>query len=220
MGDVARSNYGYYDFDQLFNMASHALFAAGVGDIAVSKKLLVQVAKKSAYCKCPHPYGKAKWGVAIVFSATAEYFCGRRQRAWTIVKGLPLDSPAPIRRLGEAVRIFFQGTGAWSDDVSALISAVPSEYTGVSRTLQACLKYWASRQIECSAPKVALTPAERRVLMDLEDGESPKDIAARTGRSVHTIRTLIQRATHKLGCQGRQEALATARRSGVLTARL
>lgn len=217
MEDLASSDYGYYDFDRLFNMASHALFAAGAGDIPLSRKLLATIAQRSNQCKCPHPYGKAKWGVATVFSATAEYFGGRRQRARAFLKALPLNSPGPVLLLAEVLSLFFQRDGDWSDDVSSLIGSISREYTGVARTLEVSLKYWAALHAERAGAIVALTPAERRVLMDLDDGESPKEIAARTGRSVHTVRTLIQRAMQKLGCQGRHEALATARRTGVFT---
>lgn len=66
------------------------------------------------------------------------------------------------------------------------------------------------------AERAPLTPAEIDVLRTLDGGHSPKEIAAFSGRSVHTVRTLIQRATEKLGCSGRQESLATARRMGLL----
>jgi DNA-binding CsgD family transcriptional regulator len=79
------------------------------------------------------------------------------------------------------------------------------------------MKHWASLRHDREGAKVALTPAERQVLIDLEAGDQPKEIAARTGRSVHTVRTLIQRAIQKLGCGGRTEALAVARRSGMFT---
>ena len=45
----------------------------------------------------------------------------------------------------------------------------------------------------------------------LDTGQTPKEIAADLGRSVHTIRTLIQRVIGKLECSGRQEALAILR---------
>ncbi len=217
MGDLVSNNYGYYDFDQLFNMASHALFAAACDDISASRKLLVAAAEKSRHCKVPHAYAKAKWGVATVFCATAEYLNGRRQRAGELLKTLPMDSPASVMRLSETLNVFLQGGSDWNDDVSTLVKSVAGGYTGAARTLEACMKYWAALHGVGARPSGALTPAERRVLFDLEAGESPKEIAARTGRSIHTIRTLIQRSIQKLGCQGRHEALAMARRSGVFT---
>jgi DNA-binding CsgD family transcriptional regulator len=55
------------------------------------------------------------------------------------------------------------------------------------------------------------------MLLALEAGYSPKEIAAQTRRSMHTVRTLIQRAVQRLECNGRQEALAEARRLGFLS---
>ncbi len=215
MSDLTLSNYGYYDFDQIFNMASHALFSAGSGDMSTSKKLLVEFDRKRKLCKCPHLYSKTKRGVAYVFSAVAEYFCGRRNRALSILKELPPDSPAAIRSLGKAVSMFVQADVALNDETLSLIGRVSGPYTGVARTLRSCLDYWVASRIEFEGVAVALTRAERGVLIDLEGGESPKEIAARTGRSIHTVRTLIQRATQKLGARGRHGALATARRCGL-----
>jgi DNA-binding CsgD family transcriptional regulator len=62
----------------------------------------------------------------------------------------------------------------------------------------------------------ALTPAELGVMRALDQGQSTKEIAACSGRSLYTVRTLVQRATAKLGCSGRQEALAALRRRGFL----
>jgi DNA-binding CsgD family transcriptional regulator len=59
-----------------------------------------------------------------------------------------------------------------------------------------------------------LTPAERDILALLAQGASSKEIAARTGRSAHTIDTHIRSICRKLECSGRREAVALAIRSG------
>lgn len=64
--------------------------------------------------------------------------------------------------------------------------------------------------------RISLTPAEIDVFRALDKGRTPKEIAALSGRSVHTVRTLIQRGTEKLGCRGRQETLAMVRGMGLL----
>ena len=63
---------------------------------------------------------------------------------------------------------------------------------------------------------VVLTPAEVRVIRDLAAGLTPKQIAADMGRSVYTVQTHIQNVIDKFGCHGRAEAIAAARRSGLL----
>ena len=51
---------------------------------------------------------------------------------------------------------------------------------------------------------------------DLAAGLTPKHIAAEMGRSVYTVQTHIQNVIDKFGCHGRAEALAAARRIGLL----
>jgi DNA-binding NarL/FixJ family response regulator len=55
------------------------------------------------------------------------------------------------------------------------------------------------------------------VLRDLAAGLTPKQIAAEMGRSVFTVQTHIQNVIDKFGCHGRAEAIAAARRSGLLS---
>jgi len=67
------------------------------------------------------------------------------------------------------------------------------------------------------ATTVVLTPQELRVVRDLAAGLTPKQIAAEMGRSVFTVQTHIQNVIDKFGCHGRAEAIAVARRSGLLS---
>ena len=64
---------------------------------------------------------------------------------------------------------------------------------------------------------VVLTPQELRVIRDLAAGLTPKQIAAETGRSIYTVQTHIQNVIDKFGCSGRAEAIAAARRTGLLS---
>jgi ATP/maltotriose-dependent transcriptional regulator MalT len=76
-----------------------------------------------------------------------------------------------------------------------------------------------AKQLEESrepATTIALTPAELRVIRDLAAGLTPKQIAAEMGRSVYTVQTHIQNVIDKFGCHGRAEAIAAARRGGLL----
>ena len=65
-----------------------------------------------------------------------------------------------------------------------------------------------------------LTPAEVRVLRALSLGLAPREIAAESGRSIGTVRVHIANAIAKLRCSGRREALAEARRRGLLSEEL
>jgi DNA-binding CsgD family transcriptional regulator len=63
---------------------------------------------------------------------------------------------------------------------------------------------------------VALTPRQRQVLGLLADGVPAKKIAARLGVSEATVRTYIRLVLRELGAHSQLEAVAKARRSGVL----
>lgn len=60
------------------------------------------------------------------------------------------------------------------------------------------------------APAVALSPAEREVVALLAQGLAPKEIAARRGTSVATVRTQIKRAKRSAGARTLDELVATA----------
>jgi DNA-binding NarL/FixJ family response regulator len=67
-----------------------------------------------------------------------------------------------------------------------------------------------------SEESIKLTPSELRILRLLAAGMAPKDVATEMGRSVFTVQTHIQNLIEKLGAHGRAEAIATARRIGLL----
>ena len=75
----------------------------------------------------------------------------------------------------------------------------------------------ANAQAE-GTPSVALTPSELNILRLLADGLIPKEIAARSGRSIYTVRVHIANVIPKLGCHGRSDALRKAKQMGLLSA--
>jgi DNA-binding CsgD family transcriptional regulator len=66
------------------------------------------------------------------------------------------------------------------------------------------------------APELRLTAAERRVLGHVALGTPPEVIAREHGRSIHTVRNQIKAAIRKLGASGSIEAVARAKRLGLL----
>lgn len=67
-----------------------------------------------------------------------------------------------------------------------------------------------------SAPAVALTPREVDVLALAGTGLSNAQIGALLGLRVHTVKGYLKAATAKLGATSRLDAVARARRAGVL----
>ena len=66
------------------------------------------------------------------------------------------------------------------------------------------------------ALEAVLTPRELEVLRLIADGYSTRQIADQLGLAVATVRNHVQRILHALGAHSRLEALAIARRDGVL----
>jgi DNA-binding CsgD family transcriptional regulator len=64
--------------------------------------------------------------------------------------------------------------------------------------------------------RVSLTPTELRILEMLALGRSTKEIAGLVGRSARTVDNHVSSILRKLQAQGRGEAVARARRSGLL----
>ena len=61
-----------------------------------------------------------------------------------------------------------------------------------------------------------LSPRQRQVLDLLADGLGPSAIARRLGLSVPTVRNHVSAVLRRLGCHSQLEAVAIARRRGLL----
>lgn len=153
---------------------------------------------------------------ARLLCAIAETGAGRRTAARQILRSSAVADAPYVRTLkriaelygcGEKVQLAPDGT------MRKLLDALHVEGRG---GLALVLEHFFDRVNSVDGQETALTPSELEVLQKLDSGFAPKQIAAETGRSVHTVRTLVQRAVTKLGCSGRQEALAAARRAGLL----
>lgn len=59
-----------------------------------------------------------------------------------------------------------------------------------------------------------LTPAEKRTLHALVNGDAAEDVAACTGTSITTVRTHIRNVLSKLGVHSQRHAVALALRAG------
>lgn len=65
-------------------------------------------------------------------------------------------------------------------------------------------------------PGAALTPRERETLHLLGDGLGPAEISHKLGVALNTARNHVQRVLEKLGARSQLEAVAVARREGLL----
>ncbi|HET8529334.1 MAG TPA: helix-turn-helix transcriptional regulator [Gaiellaceae bacterium] len=62
----------------------------------------------------------------------------------------------------------------------------------------------------------ALSPRQHEVLALLAEGLGPRAISARLGVAVPTARNHVAAVLHRLGCHSQLEAVAAARRRGLL----
>lgn len=93
-----------------------------------------------------------------------------------------------------------------------LLSLHSLGYGGYARMLEAVVCH---RQMHEVTPTL-LTPSETTILQALARGATTKQIALETARSVNTVHAHVRAAIRKLQCHGRQEAIAIARRSGLI----
>lgn len=61
-----------------------------------------------------------------------------------------------------------------------------------------------------------LSPRQRQVLALLDEGLGPSAIADRLGVSLLTVRNHVAAVLHRLGCHSQLEAVAAARRRGLI----
>ncbi|GEM_PF-3585027 len=111
-----------------------------------------------------------------------------------------------------AHELYRRDLARWVSELIADPAAEPSpeartRANGIITLLQRC-----AAAIETAS----LTPAERRVLGALAEGRSTKEIAAATGRSSKTVNNIVSSILRKLNARSRGEAVARARRRGLL----
>ena len=148
--------------------------------------------------------------IADCFAALAQIVLGH---AGAAVRRLPRDAPTSQTR----------ALASFARDLAAL---GPSLGTGTAaRALQRLRAEHQEGLADAVAAALAarydgsgttLTQAETRVLAELARGRSAKAIAEKHARSIHTIRNQIKAAMRKLGASGSLEAIARARRLGLL----
>jgi DNA-binding NarL/FixJ family response regulator len=107
--------------------------------------------------------------------------------------GLVLKS-AGLNELEDAVRRVAEGEAVFGAE---FLAGVLSRLTGRTRS-------------------ATLTARERQALGLLADGASTAEVAARLGVAVNTARNHVQRVLEKLGARSKLEAVAIARREGLL----
>lgn len=170
--------------------------AAGASDRAI--ELLSQI---PAATPSVDAYILSHREIAAAFAAAAEVQLGRVTAASARLR------PEPRTSLGA---VFIEPARRYvvNRDIAAFADAMRSSgFAGVAMMFDAC---------GLDSERSPLTRAERSVLSYLASGMDAPSIASLTGRSLHTIKNQRRSIISKLGASNTMEAVAVARRLGLL----
>jgi ATP/maltotriose-dependent transcriptional regulator MalT len=188
--------------------AARAMFAAFAGCDRIAFAHLHACGKASSSSARESEIRNAR---ADCYVAIAQIFLGHPEAA---MRRLPSDpSTSQLRALAAFVReLAALGSSLERNSVSIALDRLRAGgQAGFALAATAAL---AARTHDDRT--VSLTAAELRVLADMARGRTAKGIAFDRGRSPHTIRNQIKAVIQKLDASGSIEAVARARRFGLI----
>jgi DNA-binding CsgD family transcriptional regulator len=197
----------------------YALFLALDGRRDASIAVIKEVLERVRLLTVSGRFDSRCIAITQVLCALAELINGRATRAERMLQSLNTDDRIEriALKIGKAMAKSFSHRDAMSsDEVESSIETLAAlDYGDIAGLLKAVKLELGRRGLEIATLSV-LTPSERDVLRLLATGLLPKEIAVETARSVHTVRVHIANAIIKLDCHGRSEAIARARRLGIV----
>jgi DNA-binding CsgD family transcriptional regulator len=147
-------------------------------------------------------FALAHYEMATSFAAMTEILLGRGRRA---AARLATDAKTPFGALFvSSARVFAGGAGA--EAYAEFMRR--AGFDGVARMAEAC---------DLESPRRLLSPTELLILSYLAAGMDAAHIARLTGRSIHTVKNQRRSIGEKLGAGTTIEAIAIARRIGLLS---
>ncbi|MGB6061395.1 MAG: LuxR C-terminal-related transcriptional regulator [Candidatus Aquilonibacter sp.] len=163
--------------------------------------------------------GAVVFDFALAMLVLAEVVAGRHTSAARLLKRelrSPHDAGRCMRKAVEELARAAKSPSYVADQLAEHIDGVREfGFGGYARYVERVARHLEEGHEP--ATTIILTPQELRVVRDLAAGLTPKQIAAEMGRSVYTVQTHIQNVIDKFGCHGRAEAIAVARRNGLLS---
>ncbi|HTA38720.1 MAG TPA: LuxR C-terminal-related transcriptional regulator [Candidatus Acidoferrales bacterium] len=188
--------------------AALAMFAALGGDERGAAAHLRRYGKPADAVARENAHGNAQ---GACYAAIAQVLLGHPGRA---VRWLPHRAPTAqtralttfVREIAELGPSLGRATGS-----EALRRLRLAGQEGVAQALDAALSARGPQE-----PAIELTAAERRVLTKIALGMPADAIAREYDRSIHTVRNQIKSVTRKLGASGSIEAVARAKRLGLI----
>ena len=215
---MSMADRGFFSFDRVFNASMLALYAIVAGQRDRAIDLAAETMIEIETGEFPFLYGSRAAEIARMLCACVEALAGRLTSANRILqRRRPLDGEliSAMREAALAIWRAVKRPALRDEALDAFEQLRCAGWGGLSRVLERataiCLE---AEPANADSP---LTKTELGVLQSLAEGRSPKDIAEEAGRSVYTVQAHIQNIIKKLGCSGRQEALAAARKRGLLS---
>lgn len=205
-----------HSFESVLHGALHSLYALAHGKREQALKLASDTYEEINAGEFRYIYGMRVAEVAALLCCITEALAGRVTNAQRLLARRS-DSDAPsveaMRQTALAVFRMMKNPALGGDVQESIEELRAIGWGGVGMILERVIERVCSERTSEIGP---LTRAELEVLERLAEGQSPKDIAQETGRSVYTIQAHIQNVIKKLGCSGRGEALLVARKKGLL----
>jgi ATP/maltotriose-dependent transcriptional regulator MalT len=207
------------DLDRACAGAHQALFLALDGHRGESVSLIRETLALLPTLEAFGLFDVRSLTISRVFCALADLANGRRSHADRIAPGIDVEDEIEklVGRIVRGILCRFERYRAVSwDDVWDSIEALSTlGYADIAGIFKAAYHELRRRQ-DVIGERECLTPCERNVLRLLAGGLAPKEIAAESDRSVHTIRVHIANAIQKLGCHGHAQAIEAARQLGLI----
>ncbi|HEY8315199.1 MAG TPA: LuxR C-terminal-related transcriptional regulator [Candidatus Baltobacteraceae bacterium] len=206
-----------YERDRLLDSALAGLCAIALNRRQDALNLVASTLKRIESADTRTHGAKLDVEIARALCAIVEAFCGRATAASKILnRRSDLADPAAqcLIALGQAILRALKAPIARYEVQEYLNSLQSLGLGGYGRVVEMAFECIGQSTEDLQA--TVLTRAEVAVLRGLAEGKSPKELAAESNRSVYTVQAHIQNAIGKLGCSGRSEALAIARKKGFL----
>jgi LuxR family maltose regulon positive regulatory protein len=209
-----------FDFDRSIYGAEYALFLALDGEEQRSRVVVKDILSLLETCPVTGLYRIRSTTIAKVLASLTEAINGRITTAERILRGVKPEGDPVIAAVTDVIAGLnnqLQQRSSIGDDriKGDLDTLVKLAYADIARLLKAAHRDVAKR-INDRVTAGPLTKAELDVVRHLADGLTPKEIAARTERSIFTIRVHIANVSAKLGCHGRSGAVRRAQQLGLL----
>lgn len=209
-----------FDFDRIASGSEFALFLALDGQSQPSGDLVRELLRTESSTKQSGLGRVRSMAIAKALCALAEAVNGRTAHSDRILKTIKIEGDSVVTSAVSTVdamivRLRHPSQGEVYQIVKGSKSLTALGHVGLGHLLRAADRTLRNAQPN-RLPRANVTRAELQVLRLLAEGLVPKEIATRSGRSVHTVRAHIVNVTAKLKCHGSAEAIRTATQMGLL----